>query len=328
MNNSIFSLLFIAVSAIIVYFSSDFEFIKNFLKISPHVVSLFAVLTVAVCLRFNKGKVSFILVLLLLWFFKDNTPFVSIIPQNEFVLFITLNVLYLSLSTERGVFSVYGLQKGVFIIFQLGLFYYFTALRVSIYYRSDITVIQTINHIINWPYCMIPFILLFIAAIQNIFRYKNHDVSFAIGAIIGLVILFSLEIEIRELNMLAAFALMFVGTLSSVYTISYIDELTGLPGRRAYNEYMASLGSKYTIAMADIDHFKKFNDTHGHDTGDEVLKLVAKMLSTVGGGGKAYRFGGEEFVIVFNGKHKENTAEHMGHIRKERSENPFYRPNP
>jgi diguanylate cyclase (GGDEF)-like protein len=51
--------------------------------------------------------------------------------------------------------------------------------------------------------------------------------------------------------------------------------------------------------MVDVDHFKKFNDTHGHDVGDQVLKLVARRLAKVGGRGTAYRYGGEEFSVLF-----------------------------
>jgi len=70
------------------------------------------------------------------------------------------------------------------------------------------------------------------------------------------------------------------------YDIAYRDELTGLPGRRAFNDVMAQLGGTYAIAMCDVDHFKKFNDTYGHDTGDQVLRMVAAQLSQVGGGGQ------------------------------------------
>ena len=58
------------------------------------------------------------------------------------------------------------------------------------------------------------------------------------------------------------------------------------------------------VAMVDVDHFKKFNDTYGHDTGDSVLRMIATKLQKVGGGGTAYRYGGEEFSIIFNGKNK------------------------
>jgi PleD family two-component response regulator len=52
--------------------------------------------------------------------------------------------------------------------------------------------------------------------------------------------------------------------------------------------------------MVDVDHFKQFNDTHGHDIGDQVLRLVAGRLAEVEGG-IAYRYGGEEFCVLFPG---------------------------
>jgi diguanylate cyclase (GGDEF)-like protein len=86
------------------------------------------------------------------------------------------------------------------------------------------------------------------------------------------------------------------------YDIAFRDELTGLPGRRAFNNVMGQLGGTYTIAMCDVDHFKRFNDTYGHDVGDQVLRMVAAKLSQVGGGGRAFRYGGEEFLVVFRGR--------------------------
>jgi len=86
------------------------------------------------------------------------------------------------------------------------------------------------------------------------------------------------------------------------YDIAFRDELTGLPGRRAFNNVMEQLGGTYAIAMCDVDHFKKFNDAYGHDVGDQVLKMVASKLSQVGGGGRAFRYGGEEFLVVFRGR--------------------------
>lgn len=87
--------------------------------------------------------------------------------------------------------------------------------------------------------------------------------------------------------------------LQEAFHMAFRDELTGLPGRRAFNEYLQRVGATYTIAMVDVDHFKRFNDTHGHDAGDDVLKLVAARLAEVGGGGRAFRYGGEEFALVF-----------------------------
>lgn len=101
------------------------------------------------------------------------------------------------------------------------------------------------------------------------------------------------------------------------YQMAFRDELTGLPGRRALNERMQRLGRNYVLAMSDVDHFKKFNDTHGHDVGDQVLRLVASKLSKItNGGGRAYRYGGEEFAIVFAGKTLEECMPHLEVIRE------------
>lgn len=86
------------------------------------------------------------------------------------------------------------------------------------------------------------------------------------------------------------------------WNIAYLDQLTELPGRRALEEALARLEGRFAIAMVDVDHFKKFNDTYGHDVGDQVLRMVASQLQDVAGGGKAYRYGGEEFTILFPGR--------------------------
>ena len=102
--------------------------------------------------------------------------------------------------------------------------------------------------------------------------------------------------------MTAAGAIVLVAFVQESHRLAFRDELTGLPGRRALDERLRSLGPHYAIAMADVDHFKGFNDTHGHDIGDQVLKLVAARLAEVGGGGEAFRYGGEEFSVLFRDK--------------------------
>jgi len=84
---------------------------------------------------------------------------------------------------------------------------------------------------------------------------------------------------------------------------------------------MAELGNQYAIAMLDVDHFKKFNDTYGHDVGDIVLKKVARELARVGGGGKAFRYGGEEFTVVFSARSIEKAQGPLEALRKRIAEN-------
>ena len=99
------------------------------------------------------------------------------------------------------------------------------------------------------------------------------------------------------------------------YTLAYHDELTRLPGRRAFNEAQLHLEAPYVIAAVDIDHFKSFNDTYGHDTGDEVLRMVATRLARVTGDGQPYRVGGEEFSIVFPRKSIKEVVPHLEALR-------------
>ncbi|MBM7062249.1 GGDEF domain-containing protein [Pseudomonas sp. UL073] len=110
--------------------------------------------------------------------------------------------------------------------------------------------------------------------------------------------------------------MLMVAVAHEAYLMAFRDELTGLPGRRALNERLQRLGRNYVIAMADVDHFKQFNDTHGHDVGDQVLRLVASQLRKVGGGGTAYRYGGEEFTLLFPGKSLEECLPHLDAVRQ------------
>ncbi len=101
------------------------------------------------------------------------------------------------------------------------------------------------------------------------------------------------------------------------YGMAFRDVLTGLPGRRALQEALIQLTGTYTVAMVDIDPFKKFNDRYGHDVGDQVLKMVAARLGRIRGGGKAFRYGGEEFAILFAGKDVEDAVEQLDSVRKD-----------
>ena len=105
--------------------------------------------------------------------------------------------------------------------------------------------------------------------------------------------------------------------------MAYDDDLTGLPARRALNEALARLRGVYTVAMIDIDHFKRFNDEHGHDVGDQILRMVGARVGEVRGGGRAFRYGGEEFAVLFPGKSVAQTHEHLEALRRAIEAAPF-----
>jgi GGDEF domain-containing protein len=107
-----------------------------------------------------------------------------------------------------------------------------------------------------------------------------------------------------------------VSLVETSHAIAYGDELTGLPSRRALTETLARLDGAYTIAMVDIDHFKKFNDSYGHDAGDQLLRMIGRRLAAVGGGGRPYRYGGEEFAVIFANTALEDALPHLETLRE------------
>jgi len=107
-----------------------------------------------------------------------------------------------------------------------------------------------------------------------------------------------------------------ISVLETSYFMAYRDELTGLPARRALMRELEQISGTYTVAMVDVDHFKQFNDKYGHDVGDQVLQLVAARLADGPGGGKAYRYGGEEFTLMYPGRVTDDALHHAEAVRR------------
>jgi diguanylate cyclase len=104
-----------------------------------------------------------------------------------------------------------------------------------------------------------------------------------------------------------------------------IDALTNVLNRNAYNMKIGELVHEYkrykeewALLILDIDHFKKFNDTYGHKTGDKVLKSVAATVSnSIRVSDHIFRYGGEEFVVILSRINKETTKNLSEKIRRE-----------
>ena len=99
------------------------------------------------------------------------------------------------------------------------------------------------------------------------------------------------------------------------------DPLTGLPNRRTLESHVDGLRSRdipYAVAFADLDHFKRLNDTHGHGAGDRALRLFAQVLrENLRPGDVVARYGGEEFVIVLPGCPKTEAVQVLERIREQ-----------
>ena len=123
--------------------------------------------------------------------------------------------------------------------------------------------------------------------------------------------------------LMVAGLILHVVVLETSHAMAFRDELTGLPARRSLWRELDSAGRLYAVGMVDIDHFKRFNDEHGHDIGDQVLRLVGSCLGNVTGGGRAFRYGGEEFAIVFPAKDRDHAYGHLELLRKTIEETEF-----
>ncbi|MDP5209511.1 diguanylate cyclase [Microbulbifer sp. 2205BS26-8] len=111
----------------------------------------------------------------------------------------------------------------------------------------------------------------------------------------------------------AAGLLLILSLLGAGYEFAFRDALTGLLSRRAFYYHMLAPGRHYSLAMIDIDHFKKLNDRFGHQTGDQVLRMVAGLINRHTTG-RVFRFGGEEFAVVIPGRDRMGAEKALGHL--------------
>jgi len=107
-----------------------------------------------------------------------------------------------------------------------------------------------------------------------------------------------------------------VSLIETSHRMAFSDELTGLPSRRALTDALIRLPELYTVAMIDIDHFKKLNDEHGHAAGDQVLRMIGSTLTRTEGGGRPFRYGGEEFAVLFPGKSPDDAVRYLEDLRE------------
>ncbi len=194
--------------------------------------------------------------------------------------------------------------------FPQGMHAWLTEIRWPSLHASWMRLIQ-----LSYPLVAIVLLLLMV---QYVRQPRPLHAAQLLGLIGLLWMLPDVFIRQHSLHVMCSLAMLMlvVAVAHEAYQMAFRDELTGLPGRRALNERLQRLGRQYVIAMTDVDHFKRFNDTHGHDVGDQVLRVVANQLRKVGGGGRAYRYGGEEFMVVFPGKTLEECLPHLEVLRK------------
>lgn len=279
----------------------------------------------AFALRFNRGRALIILSSLLAayagyHYAQGLGGFAAKAVYTALVVLVPLNALIAMAFPERGVFYHGSYRWVVLLAVEAVLILWIAAAG-----RSEFSGLAWQGLLEHWLFRSPPtplagrlvFAAAFVAAVWRAWpKHTPLDIGLA-AALLAFFIAaeWAAAPPVFGIFLSAAGVVVLVSFVQESHRLAFRDELTGLPGRRALDEQLRALGPHYTIAMVDVDHFKKFNDTHGHDIGDQVLKLVAARLAEVGGGGGAFRYGGEEFSVLFPGKGLKEALKFLEHSR-------------
>ncbi len=218
---------------------------------------------------------------------------------------LPLDLAIVALLPERGVFTPAGLWLGAAALLEV------TAAAVIVRDAGAGPAWPPLLHAFVPPAFSLwtplgqPALLAFLvsACAVAVGRWLGHDATgrgYLWALVAAFVALHARDVELdRTLFFAAAGAVLVIGVIELSYRLAYHDGLTGLPGRRALKEALERVGGAYAVAMADVDHFKRFNDTYGHEVGDEALRAVATRLKEALPEAEVFRYGGEEFAILF-----------------------------
>ena len=280
-------------------------------------------------IHFNRSMVFFYTVLIGINFTAFKYGWTA--PDLNYALatgFLPLLMLIFSLLPERGILSFRALPAYTFLFLALGF-------SIWGYMLNPAWLIEAL--MTDWlppryfDWTRMPQTALAVSSISGLgllllFAIRPcTQLSAALGIWLLLFVQFHFQQNPRSLSVFSSTALLMClyAIIQESWRMAYLDELTELPGRRALREKFQTIGGLYTVAMLDVDHFKKFNDTYGHDTGDAVLRMIASKMRKVSGSGLPYRYGGEEFTVLFNGKDVNQAREHLEELRKTIADSPF-----
>jgi diguanylate cyclase (GGDEF)-like protein len=276
---------------------------------------------------FRRSRLFFALLALTLaqvtftWVIPHLSSATAKITANAVTLLLPLNLLVLAFLKERGIISPTGRKRLAIVAIQV-LAVWLLCLPALAEAAGQIGRAFAPAALSTWSGLSQPALLAFLMAtavimVPLIRRYKAVESSLLWSLIAAFIALSMGRTGHMEGVYFAAGGLtLIVALIETSYAMAYLDELTQLPSRRALNEALLKLGDSFSIAMMDVDHFKKFNDSYGHEAGDQALRLVASRLARIAGGGRAYRYGGEEFAIVFPGKTAEEVFVFLDRMRK------------
>ena len=300
---------------------------KSQLVIIKPLPVIIAIIGMGLCLRFNRSLIFFTMLALIItyalmqWYLPSLGWIETKTVWSVLCLLLPLNVMVISLLKERGILTWWGSTRLALLLLPTLIF-----VLVAKYYPEPLLHLLTMRYVdlyilsqVNFAQLPLLVMILAILVLNGRWFVRATEQNSALFiALIGAIVMlhFQNNDASRAIFASAAMLMLVIAVIQASWSMAYIDQLTDLPGRRALDEELLKLGSNYSIAMLDIDHFKKFNDSYGHDAGDQVLKMVAARIKQSVSGGKAFRYGGEEFTIVFHGKNIKETLNVLEDVRE------------
>ena len=292
-----------------------------FVKINLIEQVLYGLLAITIMLSsyFNRSRLALAAITLLAFYLtlSQALPWQAwVFSHGDWLVLTGAGMLsILSLIKDRGLLSIHGFYRlALMLCIGFASYFWFDMANVLVAKLTDFT---QLTPWLKYITVELPLVIFSLLLVWRCLREKSLVTT---ALLTSYCILLGQYYQLISLPWSVLLTLMIMHYLFAVmvdsYFLAYRDELTTLPSRRALNQLALSLGRKYTLAMLDIDHFKKFNDTYGHDIGDQVLKLVASKLAQVKGSGKVFRYGGEEFTIVFPGKTTEQALPALEAVRQ------------
>lgn len=120
-----------------------------------------------------------------------------------------------------------------------------------------------------------------------------------------------------DLHLAAAGVLLALGTVLESPPVLHVDDVTGLPASLEFNKMVRRLPRRYALACVAIDEFTTYRDEHGVDVANRMLRLVARALTKIGGGGRVfYLLRDRQFVVVFRRRSAESASRHLDAVRR------------
>jgi len=282
--------------------------------------------------RFRRGRVVFALLALGLadWALRTYPRAPATEDAGRFAFaavafLVPANLGWLALARERGTLTWSGLLRLAVILTQFGLagllWMMFDRGLTALLERQILPTLLVPTTVLPHP-ALVSFAFAFAATAVAWARRRTYIESGFFWAVAASYLALVAEGLGTTAYLVTAGLIMVFVLVEATFAMAYRDGLTGLPGRRAFEETLTTLSGRYAIAMVDIDYFKKVNDEYGHDVGDQVLRFIATRIAETDGA-RAFRFGGEEFALIFPGTSRSEAVSALDEKRKEIADDPF-----